>query len=209
MTSAYAAMAMRKRDLTKASEMLLGLVTGIIADQQLHDMEIKLLSTWLSSTADIHTVWPGSVLAQKVNEILADGIITDAEREHLMGVLQQFAITDFASTGSASPEVLQLPINDAAHVDLTHATVCLTGEFIYGTRDVCQRRTAEAGAELLDTVTRKVRYLVVGTNVSTHWANTSYGRKIQKAVDLQAAGLPVAIISERRWLAALGISAAS
>lgn len=203
MTPDYAAMAMRKRDITKASEQLLGLVTGIVADQSLHDLEIKLLSNWLANAADIHTVWPGSVLAQKVNEILADGIVTDAERVHLMSVLQQFAVTDFANTGSAAPEVLQLPINDSAPVQLPRATVCLTGEFIYGTRDACQRRTAAAGADLLNTVTRKLHYLVVGTNVSPHWANTSYGRKIQKAVELQAIGVPVAIISERRWLQAL------
>lgn len=202
----YATMAMERRNLTKASEMLLGLVTGIVADAQLHDMEIKLLSTWMASNQEVTNGWPGAVLAQKVSEILADGIVTETERAHLLEVLQQFSVTDFANTGSVTPEVLKLPINDDAPVEIPAAVVCLTGEFLYGTRDACHRVTAQAGAILADTVTRKLNYLVVGTNVSPHWANTSYGRKIQKAVDLQRDGRPLSIISERRWLSALHLA---
>lgn len=201
----YATLARERRNLTKASELLLGLVTGIAADAQLHDMEIQLLSTWLASNNDVTAHWPGSVISLAVQEVLADGVITNAERDHLLTVLQKVAVTDFASTGSATPDVLQLPLNDQATVSLSNSVVCLTGEFIYGTRDKCHRASAEAGALLADTVTRKLQYLVVGTNVSPHWANTSYGRKIQKAVELQQAGLPVCIISEQRWASALAL----
>jgi len=86
----YAEVAKQRRSLTKASEMLLGLVTGIIADQQLHDMEIKLLRTWTANNSEVTEAWPGSVLVGQIDAILADGIVTEAERDHLMQVLQKF-----------------------------------------------------------------------------------------------------------------------
>jgi NAD-dependent DNA ligase len=199
----YVEIAQQRRQLTKASEMLLGLVTGIIADQQLHDLEVKMLSTWLSGNVELTQSWPGSILARQLADVLADGVITETERSHLLQVLQKFSINDFAETGSASPEVTSLPINDSVKVTLMDAVVCLTGEFIYGTRERCSQASSLAGATIADTVSKKVGYLIVGTNVSPHWANTSYGRKIKKAVDLQSAGAAIHIISEQRWMAAL------
>lgn len=189
--------------LNKAVEHMIGLVTGIIADRNLHDLEIGLLRTWLTENSIVTTTWPGFVVARKVEEILADGVITDAERAHLLDVLSQFAATDFALTGSSSPEVAALPINDEVTVLLNNATVCHTGEFLFGTRAACERITLKAGGVAVDTVTRKTDLLVVGTRVSPNWAHTSFGRKIQKAAELQEAGHPIEIISERRWIEAM------
>mgnify|MGYP006921321465 CR=1 FL=1 len=196
----YEETAQQRREMTRASELLLGIVTGIVADQQLHDLEVKMLSTWLSSNAEATAHWPGSAVARALADVLADGVITEPERAHLLDVLQQFAINSFANTGSASAEVMQLPIDDSVRVTLSGATVCLTGEFIYGTRLKCAYATTQAGGIIADSVSKKVTLLVVGTNVSPHWANTSYGRKIQKAVDLKYAGHPIAIVSEQLWM---------
>jgi NAD-dependent DNA ligase len=103
-----------------------------------------------------------------------------------------------------SAEIAALPIDDIVTVDLQHASVCHTGEFLYGTRAACERATMKAGGTCSDSVSRHVAYLVVGTRVSPNWAHTSFGRKIQKAVELQEDGHSVEIISERRWLEALG-----
>ena len=186
--------------ITKAIEHLLGMVEGMIADNHLHDLEIKMLTTWLAANSEVTSTWPASVIAYKVNDILADGIITDAERAHLLSVLKTLIATDFSATGSASPEVTPMPIDDCVTVDLTNAGVCLTGEFIYGTRAACERLTLKAGGMPLDNVSKKVDVLVVGTRVSPDWAHTSFGRKIQRAVALQNEGHPIEIISERRWL---------
>lgn len=194
---------LRKRQLDKSMEMLLGLVTGIVADGYLHELEIKMLNTWLTDHADIAAVWPGSAIAQLLRSVLADGVITEAERDHLENTLTQLAASDFAHTGSISPEVIALPLDEHCTMSLQDANVCLTGEFLFGTRARCEEITAKAGAIPLGTVTKKIAYLIVGTNVSPHWAHTSYGRKIQQAMELQQAGHHIRIISERRWLTAL------
>lgn len=189
-----------RQRITKATEHLLGMIEGMIADNQLHDKEVQLLSTWLSANEEAAFVWPASVLSHKVREVMADGIISAGERQHLLSVLSALIANDFAETGSASAEVATLPINDVVTVDIVNAGVCMTGEFIFGTRAACERLTLKAGGMPLDNVSKRVDILVIGTRVSPDWAHTNFGRKIQRAAELQEEGHPIEIISERRWL---------
>jgi NAD-dependent DNA ligase len=202
-TNPQVARAQATHNLNRAVEHMIGLVTGIIADRALHDMEIKLLRTWLDEHSIVTQTWPGFVVARKIEEVVADGVVTDAERSHLLEVLTSLASTDFAITGSSSPEVSALPIYDVVTVILKNATVCHTGEFLFGTRAACERVTLNAGGMPVDGITRRTDLLVVGTRVSPNWAHTSFGRKIQKAAELQEQGHPIEIISERRWIEAL------
>jgi NAD-dependent DNA ligase len=71
---------------------------------------------------------------------------------------------------------------------------------LYGTRAACERLVLKLGARCADNVSKKVNILVIGTKVSVDWAHTSFGRKIQQAMELREAGHPMKIISERRWL---------
>jgi NAD-dependent DNA ligase len=190
------------RQCARALEHLMGIVTGIVADDLLVDKEVQFLSTWLSAHPEATTDFPGSLIHRKVRDILVDGVITAAEREHLLDVLQHVSGVMFSDTGSADPDPLGLPINDAVTVTLPNAGICLTGQFLFGTRAACERLSLKAGATPLDSVTRKVDYLIIGTRVSPAWVGTSYGRKIQRAVELQEQGHPIEIISERRWIAA-------
>lgn len=202
--STAAVAAIRHRQLTKSTEILMGMVTGMVADGQLHDLEIQLLSTWLTENAEVAEQWPGSVIARKVREVLADGVITQDEREHLLQVLQGLAANEFAVTGAAVAEVASLPINDVVTVEIVNAGVCHTGVFLFGTRAACERLTLKAGGMPLDNVSKRTDILVVGTKVSPDWAHSSFGRKIQRAAELQEEGHPIEIISERRWLEVVG-----
>lgn len=194
---------LRRQRLNKGVELLMGLVTGMLADGRLNDLEVKFLNTWLSEHEDVAAIWPGNVVAKLVREILADGVITEPEHERLIKMLSDLTGADFAQTGAVSAEVTTLPLDEHCLVSLRDANVCLTGEFLFGTRVKCEEIASHAGATPHGTVTKKIAYLVIGTNVSPHWAHTSYGRKIEQAMELQQAGHPIRIISERRWLAAL------
>lgn len=199
-----ARVAIHKRNTSRAIEHLMGMITGVVADAELRDQEILLLRTWLNEHPEALEVFPGSIVARKVQAVLEDGVITEAERTYLLETLTSLAATDFSVTGSASPEVSSLPIEDAVTIDLRDSVVCLTGEFLYGTRAACERLVMATGAMCTDNVSKKVDILVIGTNVSPNWAHTSFGRKIQRAVELQEEGHPIEIISERRLLEAMG-----
>lgn len=190
--------------LNKAVEHMMGLIGGMVADQQLHDLEIRYLRTWLAENSRVTQTWPGFVVARKVEEVLDDGVVTAAERDHLLKLLTDLSSNEFAYTGSVSPEVSALPVNDAVTIELRNALVCHSGEFLFGTRASCERLTMKAGGMPVDSITRKTDILVVGTRVSPNWAHTSFGRKIQAAVKLQEDGHPVEIITERRWIEVAG-----
>ena len=107
--------ALHTRQVNKAVEHLMGMVTGMVADASLHDLEIKLLSTWVADNPAVVQSWPGFVVARKLREVLEDGVITSAERAHLLKVLTELASSDFSLTGSATPEVAALPIRIVPH----------------------------------------------------------------------------------------------
>lgn len=193
----------QNRAISRASQVLTGIVTGIVADGQLHDLELSMLSTWLAENQEATTGWPGSTIARQLREILADGIVTDPERQHLLKVLTELAGSDFSESGSVTPEVAGLPYGDWAHDSMQGLCLCLTGQFISGTRAACEKLSANAGAILASSVSRKVHYLVVGTNVSPSWITTSYGRKIQQAMDLKTDGHHIVIVPERIWMSAV------
>lgn len=194
---------MARRRQSKAVELLMGIVTGMVADDHLHDREILFLRSWLTENTEVASTWPGCVIAERVSQVLADGAITEEERQHLLITLKDMASADF-DAGSTSQEVLRLPLQTDVEVDVRDRSVCHTGIFLYGTRNKCEALTEAAGGIPVSSVSRKVAYLVVGTNVSPDWAQTSYGRKIEAAVSLRNDGHPIAIIPERLWLQALG-----
>lgn len=202
-TNPAVARAMQQRQMTRSMQTLMGLVAGITADGHLHDMEIRYLNAWLEENEEVTHVWPGSAIAQHLREVIADDIITEVERDYLLKSLQMLCGVEFSETGSITPEVAGIPYAAELQLVVPERVFCLTGEFLYGTRNECERLLAKAGGLASSSVTKKVHYLVVGTNVSPNWVNTSYGRKIQKAMELKSGGHGIFIVREQNWLDAL------
>ncbi len=186
--------------ITRAVQTLHGIVLGIVADASLHDLEIKMLATWLSANEPVCDSWPGAAISKHVKDILSDGVITEPEREHLLAALQEYVSADFATTGSVSPEPTRLPLEDHRDIQLDKSTVCHTGAFMYGTRTKCEGLTQKLGGVVAATVTRATDILVVGSRVSPHWVQESCGRKIMSAAEMRSRGHHICIISEQRWL---------
>lgn len=201
--SAAIAAVMRNRQLTRASQMLMGICSGIVSDNAINDHEVHFLSTWLKENEVITQSWPGSEIARRVSDILADGVITDTEKAGLLSSLQKITGNFFAETGAATEEAPGVPYDDDPSIFFRSMNFCFTGEFIFGTRADCERIITKLGASPVDNVTKKLNYLVVGAFVTPHWIGTTYGRKIEKAMDYRAQGLEICIVSEQQWSAAL------
>ena len=122
--------AIRSREFTKAMQNLVGICTGIAADKHINELEVQFLSTWIANHPEIATAWPGSAVADKVREIMVDGIITADERMNLLEVIQELAGHDFENTGSADPSAPILPIDDDPSIFFRNMSFCFTGEFI-------------------------------------------------------------------------------
>lgn len=195
---------MAHRRLTKSAQSLLGICTGLIADGTLNDQEINFLRTWLNQNIEVTTIWPGNAIANRIDQILVDGVITAEERTDLIALLADISGNEFADTGSAAPAAPAVPFDNDAEIVFEGRTFCLTGAFFFGTRTACEKLIEKLGGQSLGNVTSKLDYLVVGTGCSDDWANTTYGRKIETALERRPRyGKPM-IIPESAWFAAAG-----
>lgn len=197
--------AAQKHQAERACAQLVGLVSGITADGYLHELEIQFLRTWLSANRQAAEHWIGHSLADQIDAILADGIVTDDELAALMTTLQGVAGVQFAETGCVTPDTISFPADDCA-VQLSGATVCLTGKFHYGSRAECEQATTAAGAICHDAVTKKITYLVIGSaGATTSWKQATYGNKIDGAMKLKEKGHRLYIVPEEAWRLALSV----
>lgn len=192
-----------QRNLTRATQMLLGICAGLVADGSINDQEVAYLSTWLADHREVASVWPGSAIAERLREILEDGVITAEERSSLIELLQQLSGNEFADTGAAAPAAPGIPCDATVDVVFPGKSFCFTGAFAFGSRAACQKAVALLGGEAADGVNARLDYLVVGAGCSPSWVGTTYGRKIEAAMNNQAKHGRPAIIAEERWFAAL------
>lgn len=181
---------------------LVGIATGLLADRQLIDSEVRFLSEWLDSHDEISHSWPGDVVHARIKAVLADGVITEAERVHLVDTLRELvggALEDLA----ASTRVTELAFDDVERVLFPGSVFCLTGNFVYAPREVCTAETEKRGGLVKNSVTKKLQYLVVGGLGSPEWKHGSFGTKIEQAMRYKRGGLPIAVVHEDRWASSL------
>lgn len=181
---------------------LLGIATGLLADRQLLDDEVRFLDAWLTEHDELAHSWPGDVLHSRIKSVLADGVISEQERAHLVETLRQLVggrIEDLA----AATHVSELVFDDVVSVSFPGAIFCLTGDFVYALRTVCEQEIEKRGGKVGKGVTKKLQYLVVGGLGSLEWKHGSFGTKIEKAIQYKRDGLPISIVHEDKWASCL------
>ncbi len=72
---------------------------------------------------------------------------------------------------------------------------CVTGKFAYDPRSEIEKLIEERGGELSSSITKNVNYLVIGVFASD-CIHSTYGRKIEKAVEYRDNGEDIAILSK-------------
>lgn len=77
----------------------------------------------------------------------------------------------------------------------------LTGEFSHGSKPEVGSYIEERGGEVSENVSGKVSYVVMGSLGSDAYAYGKYGKKVEKAMELQDAGKAIQIITEEQLYA--------
>lgn len=183
---------------------LMGILNGICCDGEINSTEVAFLSTWLREHDEARATWPGSVVHRLVSEVLADGVITQIERDHLQKQLSALVSTDFVNTGTVMPEPLLALVDDDPHVIHAGREFVFTGDFLFGTRAHCERAGRARGAEVADRVTKRTSYLVIGSMGSPLWLEGNFGTKIRQAAKMAESGEhEIAMIREADWVMTL------
>ena len=188
-----------KRIDDRTVDELIGLCRGMAADEMVNLAEAKFLKSWLEANLSYTDDRLVNQLYRRVHEMLIDGILDQEEREELLTLLKMFT-GDVSPTEVAANMTSLLPIDQPQPVvEFPTMTFCITGRFAYGPRRVCEEVIVERGGKIGKTVTLSTDYLVLGVISSRDWIHTSYGRKIEKAMDLREKEGRIAIISEDHW----------
>lgn len=181
---------------------LLGIARGLLADEELSNSEIEFLHHWLEQRYDITSSFPGNVVYDRIKEVLADGVITEEERSHLVDTLNTL-IEDRLEELAEQVDLTELWFDEIGLIEFDKARFCLTGNFVYGPVDVCKSAIEQRGGEVRPSVGEEVEFLVVGALGVDEWRNGGLGSDIETAMRLRALGKPVKIIPEDSWVAHL------
>ena len=166
---------------------------GVVTDE-----EAAGLYRWVKAHPDVVDGWPGNVLYRRLADIFDDGVVTDSERLDLAETLEGIAGGEIGYLGEETPAVI--PLNEPPpSLRLDRGLFVFSGRFAFGPRKECQRATVDLGGLTAPRITMKTDYLVIGTFVSRDWIHSSFGRKIEKAVQYRKKRGRPAIISEDHW----------
>ena len=181
---------------------LIGIARGLVADGVVNELEADFLIRWLKENEHI-TCWPFDVLNKRVRVMLADGMIDAEERQELLELLRDL-IGGEPAAGKTINFASALPLTQPAP-DIVFAgkTFCFTGTFAFGERKDCHAAVVRLGGKPQDKVTTRLDYLVIGSLGNEDWMHSTFGRKIQQALDFNAKGRGIAIVSEDAWAQAL------
>ncbi|PHS21758.1 MAG: NAD-dependent DNA ligase [Robiginitomaculum sp.] len=181
---------------------LIGLARGLLADGVLDDGEIHFLHKWLVANGAASENPLIKNLTDQINDILADGVVDNEERRDLFATLSAFAANDFELGEFLKATTLPL-CNPAPDVTFNGNRFTFTGTFVFGKRKDCEKAAAELGGTA-GALTKKTKFLVIGEYATSSWIQSSFGRKIEKAVEMRENGIDIALISEAYWRKQLG-----
>ena len=189
------------RRVDRASNELVGLCRGLLADGHVSQMEAQFLKDWIERNAEFIGLYPFNHIYAQLSAILRDGFIDEDESADLQDTLVRFVGGEvFDAKAQTASRSTTLPIDDPEPtVEFTGAVFVVTGTFIHGERALVHAVIEQRGGLTSGAPSKKTRYLVIGELGSRDWINSNAGRKIEKAVALRSDGHPLAIITEGHW----------
>lgn len=191
------AFVVRMSKWAKATNEIAGVVRGLLADGVVSESEVVFLREWIAKRQELLLDPLVRSLAQRIERVFADGVVTDDELAELKSLFHDYAGSETKPTA--------LPIcKPPPEIIFQARTFCFTGTFVSGTRKWCIEQILRRGGIEAGSINDALNYLVIGSKVSGAWVNQTYGRKIEAAADFRERGHPIAIVNEDHWLTYLG-----
>lgn len=166
---------------------LIGISRGITADNNINQLEAEFLKDWILNHFDFNELdnYPLNTIFDRLEDMLSDNKLDKEESIELLGMLKAFTgdipiIDEVASMSATLPLCNPLP-----DVEFNGHMFCLTGAFTIGTRKIVENMIKDLGGIVKKAPTLKTEYLIIGILGSEEWMHSSYGRKIETAVELR------------------------
>lgn len=189
----------RRQD--RATDELVGLCRGLLADGHVCEQEATFLLNWIERNSEFVDEYPFNRLYSTLSTILADGRIDPDESADLHDTLIRFVggeADDSAGQTASRSSLLPVDVPEPAIIHLDKSFV-VTGTFNFGPRSSVVEAIERLGGRTASAPSRRTDFLIIGELASRDWINSNAGRKIHAAMQLRDAGNPIAIISEVHW----------
>lgn len=205
----------RKSATQKSKAELLGLIKGILSDGVVVEEEATFLRNWIADHHDIRSEWPGSVLFDRIEAMLADRILDPEEQRELLARLCDFvelreradSIALALEQAATRSMTCESPFDDPLPVvDHLGRTFVVTGDFACLKRKDVFSEIAARGGSVNNAVSKNVQYVLVGSLGSELWSNSGYGTKIERAIELRNSGISICLIPEKHWFDAIRVN---
>ncbi len=168
--------------VTLATQILEGILKGIIADGAVAEDECKKLREWLYENSYLSNHFPFNRAIALVEKALADSVLTKEESDEIVITIHEML----------NPvESLRTQINSIAG-----KTVCLSGNFSYGSKADVEEYIITRGGVVDKSVKKTTNILVVGDCECQAYSNGTYGTKVKKAMEYNAKGCSIQIVKE-------------
>lgn len=177
---------------------LIGIARGLVADGNINQPEVEFLQKWLAANVEVSGQPLIRMLYRRINEILADGVADEEEKEELFDTLGRFSNRDFEIGEPLKASTLPL-CQPAPALTFPGLRYTFTGTFNFGQRKDCEAAVVLRGATA-GGIAQKTNVLVIGVYATESWKHSSFGNKILQAVEWREQGLPISIVSEEHWV---------
>lgn len=183
----------------RAADELVGICRGVLADGAVTAQEAGFLRDWIERNSQYASSYPFDHLYRRLLTALTDGVLDQEEEADLLDTLVALTGGEADLPGRASLST-SLPLcSPPPDLVFPGTNYVVTGTFVYGSRAEVVRAIEDRGALVKAAVSAKVDILVIGEVGSQAWKHSSYGRKIEKAVELRESGCGIRIVSEPHW----------
>jgi NAD-dependent DNA ligase len=185
-----------KRLNDRTIDELIGLAKGITADGNVNQAEAEFNLHWMTKNTAYCQDKIVNMLYARIRDMLSDKYLDRDEQQELLLLLKSIS-GDQCPAEFVEATTACFPLTKPApSINFNGETFCLTGKFAYGPRRVCQEVIMERGGLIKSGISSQVDFLVIGSLCSSDWIHTTYGRKIETAMNNYA---NIAIVHEDHW----------
>lgn len=191
-------------DIVADIQRLQSILAGISSDGVITEEELDGLSEWLEEHEHLKTCYPYDEVDSLIISALADRKIDQQEHAGLIQFFDEFSSiksndslkekNGYTLTGICAAD----PI-----IKFEDSIFCFTGESKSMSRKEFSVVVETRGGLVVNSISRKLNYLVVGAAGNPCWKYACYGMKIEKAVKLRKEGIPIVIVHENDLLDAV------
>lgn len=168
--------------VTMATQVLSGIMKGIVVDGEVTEEECKALRQWLYDNIYLSGHYPFDRVMEVLSQTLEDSVITEEEADYISETIDALL----------NPvETLKAQINT-----VSDKHICLSGSFAYGQKCDVEKYIRERNGYIDSSVKKTTDILIIGNCECQAYSNGSYGTKVKKAIEYNQKGCAIQIVKE-------------